>query len=158
MTRRTVWTIVAGGIVLLVPLGLLFVRSIAREPSYAVTVTGRDGSIVLEWLACGGGEPVDAYVLSVVEDGKGDTQQACRLLPTHKALDDSPLRTGWEYGTVPAGYVLDGHCPPLVPGRRYRARVGGRIGGDVVFGLTRYGSVDVVSRSCDGQSWWQSYP
>lgn len=154
MKVRASWSIAIGGVLLLLVAGSVAVRSIVREPSYLVRAMAQNGLVVIEWSSCNGGKPVEAHFLSVIPEGNSEGLDVCRLLPTAAAVEGLPLQSGWRYGTIPVGYVVEGRCPPLVPGRDYRVRVGGRIGGDTVFHITPNGTIDIVSQSCDSRGWW----
>jgi hypothetical protein len=125
---------------------------VIREPSYYVNVRSEDGRVVVEWSSCGGTRALEADSMSVYPVPAGPADRGCRLAETGAALRSAPLASPWEYGSIPEGYVMGG-CLPLERGRVYRARVGGRNGGDVVFRVNDKGEPEVIERSCGVPEW-----
>lgn len=122
-------------------------RLVVHEPSYDVTVSSKSDGIAIEWSTCGlkrlGGAD---SVLIIPADA--DKNPSCRLRPLDKAQLPPTLPGSWSYGSIPTGYVLDGTCPELGSNRRLRARVGGRIGGEVVFRVVPGNKIEIEDRSC----------
>lgn len=146
--RRWVW----GGLAVAFLAATLLLRWLMKEPSMFVTVRqGTDGAVVVEWARCGSRTAAPEYAASVFPEGLGNREFECTVVPANGMASLPALNGSWSYGNAPSGYSIEGRCPRLVPGRRYRASVGGRIGGSAGFVIGDDGQVKVVSRSCD---WW----
>ncbi len=132
---------------IVIVIGVLWWATV-HEPSYDVTVSSTSGTISVSWSGCGSKRPGNVYGILIIP-ADGDRSLSCRLRPVGQSQHWTPLPGRWFYGSVPAGYVLDGTCPALDHNRKLRARVGGRIGGEVVFRLGAGGSIDIDETSCN---------
>lgn len=150
-----IWLSVGSAFLVLAAVSVAFLWVLTREPSYSVSVVAQTDALLVHWTSCGGGKTVESHSLSIMPADLEGEDDVCRLIATDDALAGIPLQSGWVYGSVPTGYLLGGNCRPLTPGRRYRVRVGGRIGGDAVFEIGKTGSVAVLERSCDRLPWWR---
>ena len=111
------------------------------------------GRLVLTGSWCDSGDAVDIRSVSI--SSAASTTQSCHVSfcgVDCRGDDRSLPKSGrWVYGDVPPGYVVEGECPATVVGNIYRARLGGRIGGEVAFKISGAREVEILSKSC---SWF----
>jgi hypothetical protein len=144
---------VAIGVVVAVGIVAALVGLTLFEPRIAVQVDrDRSGDVIMAWKWCGTGAAAPEYVVSVISSESVERKSECTVSPSRGLEHLPPLNGAWKYGTAPEGYMVSGTCPRLGLGQRYRATVGGRIGGSATFELRNDGGVSVLSDSC---RWWE---
>ncbi len=107
------------------------------------------GMLELTGTWCDSGERIDIRSASVSSQNANGCHISFCGVDCREDDRSLPIRGSWTYGDVPLGYVLEGECPPIEVGRSYKARIGGRIGGDVEYRIISLREVKVLSKSCN---------